>query len=56
MSAGDVFTCTEAAPRDLGLAMAFWIRAAIEGYPGLWLRMRRLVTHALSGAPFCGRR
>lgn len=56
MGAGDSFACTEAAPHDLGLAMAFWVRAAIEGYPGLWWRMRRLATHAFFGAPFCGRR
>lgn len=52
MSAGDVFACTEAAPPDRGLAMAFWIRAAIEGFPGLWWRMRRLVTHVSFCAPF----
>jgi hypothetical protein len=56
MSAGDVFACTEAAPPDLGLATAFWIRAAIEGYPRFWWRMRRLATHALLSAPFCGPR
>ena len=55
MSAGDVFACTEAAPPDHGLATAFWIRASIEGHPGLWSRMRRLATHVLFSAPICGR-
>jgi len=55
MSAGDVFACTEAAPRDLGLATVFWTRAAIGGYPGLWWRIRGLVTYVLFCTPFCGR-
>lgn len=55
MAAGDVFACAEAAPPDRGLALAFWVRAAVEGYPGLWRRMRGLASHALPCAPSCRR-
>ncbi|MFO0989010.1 MAG: hypothetical protein U1F37_16905 [Alphaproteobacteria bacterium] len=56
MGAGDVFACTEAAPRDYSLAIAFWARASIEGYGGLWWRLRNLVTHVVSRESYCGRR
>ena len=51
--AGDAFACPEAAPRNWRLAIAFWLRAGMEGYTLGWIRLKRVALSPLSPQNVC---